>query len=55
VRLVLHGGSLVSALEQIALLRRVSNTSVYGNRVYTDDGPQGYNTNIVGLFVNLKL
>jgi hypothetical protein len=32
-----------------------NNTLVYGNRVYTDAGPQGYNTNIVGLFVNLKL
>jgi Putative outer membrane beta-barrel porin, MtrB/PioB len=32
-----------------------SNTLVYGNRVYTDAGPQGYNTNVVGLFVNVKL
>jgi hypothetical protein len=32
-----------------------NNTLVYGNRVYTDGGPQGYNTNVVGLFVNLKL
>jgi hypothetical protein len=28
---------------------------VYGNSVYTDGGPQGYNTNVVGLFVNVKL
>ncbi|MDB6082290.1 MAG: hypothetical protein JWN43_171, partial [Gammaproteobacteria bacterium] len=26
-----------------------------GNRVYTDGGPQAYNTNVVGLFVNVKL
>ena len=32
-----------------------SNTLVYGNRVYTDAGPQGYNTNLIGLFINLKL
>jgi hypothetical protein len=32
-----------------------NDTLVYGNRVYTDAGPQGYNTNVVGLFVNLKL
>jgi Putative outer membrane beta-barrel porin, MtrB/PioB len=32
-----------------------NNTLVYGNRVYTDAGPQGYNTNVVGLFVNVKL
>ncbi len=32
-----------------------NNTLVYGNRVYTDAGPQGYNTNLVGLFVNVKL
>jgi hypothetical protein len=32
-----------------------SNTLVYGNRAYTDAGPQGYNTNVVGLFVNVKL
>jgi hypothetical protein len=32
-----------------------NNTLVYGNRVYTDAGPQGYNTNVVGLFINLKL
>jgi Putative outer membrane beta-barrel porin, MtrB/PioB len=32
-----------------------NNTLVYGNRVYTDAGPQGYNTNVVGLFINVKL
>jgi len=32
-----------------------NNTLVYGNRAYTDAGPQGYNTNVVGLFVNVKL
>jgi hypothetical protein len=32
-----------------------NNTLVYGNSVYTDAGPQGYNTNVVGLFVNVKL
>ena len=32
-----------------------NNTLVYGNRVYTDAGPQGYDTNVVGLFVNVKL
>jgi hypothetical protein len=32
-----------------------SNALVYGNRVYTDAGPQGYNANVVGLFVNVKL
>jgi hypothetical protein len=32
-----------------------ANTLVYGNRVYTDAGPQGYNTNVAGLFVNVKL
>ena len=32
-----------------------SNTLVYGNRVYTDAGPQGYNTNLIGLFINVKL
>ncbi len=32
-----------------------NNSLVYGNRVYTDAGPQGYNTNVVGLFVNVKL
>jgi hypothetical protein len=31
------------------------NTLVYGNRAYTDAGPQGYDTNIAGLFVNVKL
>ena len=31
------------------------NTLVYGSRAYTDAGPQGYNTNVVGLFVNVKL
>jgi len=32
-----------------------NNSLVYGNTVYTDGGPQGYNTNVVGLFVNVKL
>jgi hypothetical protein len=32
-----------------------SNTLVYGNRVYTDAGPQGYNTNVAGLFFNVQL
>jgi hypothetical protein len=32
-----------------------NQTLVYGNRVYADGGPQGYNTNVVGLFVNFKL
>jgi hypothetical protein len=32
-----------------------NNTLVYDNRVYIDAGPQGYNTNVVGLFINLKL
>jgi hypothetical protein len=32
-----------------------TNTLVYGDRVYTDAGPQGYNTNVIGLFVNVKL
>jgi hypothetical protein len=32
-----------------------NNSLVYGNNVYTDGGPQGYNTNVVGLFVNVKL
>ena len=32
-----------------------NNTLVYGNGVYTDAGPQSYNTNLVGLFVNVKL
>jgi hypothetical protein len=32
-----------------------NNTLVYGNRAYTDAGPQGYDTNVVGLFVNVKL
>ncbi len=32
-----------------------SNTLVYGDRVYTDGGPQSYDTNIVGFFVNVKL
>jgi hypothetical protein len=31
------------------------NTLVYGNRVYTDAGPQGYDTNVIGLFVTLRL
>jgi hypothetical protein len=32
-----------------------NNTLVYGNRVYTDGGPQGYNTNVVGLFLRVQL
>jgi hypothetical protein len=32
-----------------------NNTLVYGNAAYTDAGPQSYNTNLVGLFVNVKL
>jgi hypothetical protein len=32
-----------------------NQTLVYGNRVYTDGGPQGYNTNLVGLFLNVRL
>jgi hypothetical protein len=32
-----------------------NNTLVYGNNVYTDAGPQGYDTNVVGLFLNVKL
>jgi len=32
-----------------------NNTLVYGNRVYSDAGPQGYDTNVVGLFVSVKL
>ena len=32
-----------------------NNTLVYGNRAYTDAGPQSYNTNLVGLFLNVKL
>jgi hypothetical protein len=32
-----------------------NNTLVYGNRVYTDGGPQGYNTNVVGLFLKVRL
>jgi hypothetical protein len=32
-----------------------NNTLVYGNSVYTDGGPQGYNTNVVGLFLKVKL
>jgi Putative outer membrane beta-barrel porin, MtrB/PioB len=34
-----------------------NNTLVYAgnNAVYADAGPQGYNTNVVGLFVDLKL
>ena len=31
------------------------DTLVYGNRVYTDAGPQGYSTNVIGLFVSVKL
>jgi hypothetical protein len=33
----------------------LTNTLVYGNRVYTDAGPQGYSTNVSGLFVNVTL
>jgi hypothetical protein len=32
-----------------------SDTLVYGNRVYTDAGPQGYNANLIGLFFSVKL
>jgi hypothetical protein len=32
-----------------------ANSLVYGNRAYTDAGPQGYSTNVIGLFINLKL
>jgi hypothetical protein len=32
-----------------------NNTLVYGNNLYTDAGPQGYDTNVVGLFLNVKL
>jgi hypothetical protein len=32
-----------------------NNSLVYGNSVYTDAGPQGYNTNVVGLFLKVKL
>jgi hypothetical protein len=32
-----------------------NQTLVYDNKVYTDAGPQGYNTNLVGMFVNVKL
>jgi len=32
-----------------------NNTLVYENGVYTDAGPQGYNTNVIGLFVQVKL
>jgi hypothetical protein len=32
-----------------------NDTLVYGDRVYSDGGPQGYNTNIAGLFVSVKL
>jgi hypothetical protein len=32
-----------------------NNSLVYGSNLYTDGGPQGYNTNVVGLFVNVKL
>jgi hypothetical protein len=28
---------------------------VYGRNAYTDGGPQGYDTNVVGLFINVKL
>ena len=28
---------------------------VVGNRVYTDAGPQSYKTNLIGMFVNVKL
>jgi hypothetical protein len=32
-----------------------NSTLVYGNRAYTDAGPQGYNTNVLGMFINVKL
>jgi hypothetical protein len=32
-----------------------NQTLVYGQRVYTDAGPQGYNANLIGLFVNVRL
>ena len=32
-----------------------NNTLVYGNSAYTDAGPQNYNTNLLGLFVNVRL
>ena len=32
-----------------------NDTLVYGSRVYADAGPQGYSTNVVGLFVGVKL
>jgi len=32
-----------------------NNGLVYGNNLYTDGGPQGYNTNVVGMFFNVKL
>jgi hypothetical protein len=41
-------------LPQDALARLAG---VYGldDAVYMDQGPQGYNTNVVGVFINLKL
>jgi hypothetical protein len=32
-----------------------NNTLVYGHSVYTDGGPQGYDTNVVGVFVSARL
>jgi hypothetical protein len=32
-----------------------NDSLVYGNNLYTDGGPQGYNTNVVGMFFNVKL
>jgi hypothetical protein len=32
-----------------------NNSLVYGNIAYTDGGPQAYNTNMVGLFLKVKL
>jgi hypothetical protein len=30
-------------------------TLVYGNSLYTDGGPQSYNANLIGVFINVKL
>jgi hypothetical protein len=32
-----------------------NQTLVYGSSLYTDAGPQSYNQNLIGLFVNIKL
>jgi hypothetical protein len=32
-----------------------NQTLVYGNTVYADGGPQSYSTNVVGLFVDMRL